>query len=105
MAEERGQALRREMVDDLVYPVEEYWENGFEIVSVVGRNGSPPNRVTRIFNPCSDANQLAYTCSANQSIASSRVLNKLNDLPATAAIVRTAIPSSPVIPTREDSFM
>ena len=41
MAEDRSQALCREMVNDLVYQIEEYRKNGFEIVGVVGINGSP----------------------------------------------------------------
>ena len=41
MAEEGGQRLCRELARGLVHQIEEYQKNGFEIVGVVGINGSP----------------------------------------------------------------
>jgi predicted secreted protein len=41
MAEAAGTALCQEIVRGLVYQIEEYRKNGFEIVGVVGINGSP----------------------------------------------------------------
>jgi predicted secreted protein len=41
MAEDQAKALCRKLVSDLVYQVEEYQRNGFQLVGVVGINGSP----------------------------------------------------------------
>lgn len=41
MVEEQGQALCQEIVHDLVYQIEEYRHNGFEVIGIVGINGSP----------------------------------------------------------------
>jgi predicted secreted protein len=41
MVEARSQALCGEIASNLVYQVEEYQKNGFEVVGVVGINGSP----------------------------------------------------------------
>ena len=37
-----AQAICRRLVDDLVYQVEEYAKNGFEVIGILGMNGSPP---------------------------------------------------------------
>ena len=36
-----AQATCRRLVDDLVYQVEEYAQNGFEVIGILGMNGSP----------------------------------------------------------------
>jgi predicted secreted protein len=41
MIEDRGKALCRKIAQDLVYQIEEYQQNGFEVVGIVGINGSP----------------------------------------------------------------
>lgn len=41
MATEQAKILCRKLVSDLVYQVEEYRKNGFELVGVIGINGSP----------------------------------------------------------------
>ena len=41
MAEDRSKALCRKIAEDLVYQVEEYRQNGFAVVGVLGVNGSP----------------------------------------------------------------
>jgi len=41
MVEDRGKTLCREIANDLVYQMEEYRQNGFEVVGIVGINGSP----------------------------------------------------------------
>jgi predicted secreted protein len=41
MVEEAGQTLCREIARSLVYQIAEYRKNGFEIVGMVGINGSP----------------------------------------------------------------
>jgi hypothetical protein len=40
MAEPQAEALCRRLAGDLVYQVEQYRQNGFEVVGVVGINGS-----------------------------------------------------------------
>jgi predicted secreted protein len=47
MKEPRNQAVCRRIVKDLVYQIEEYRKNGFEILGVVGINGSPTCAVER----------------------------------------------------------
>ncbi len=41
MTEDTGKALCREIASNLVYQVEEYRKNGFEIIGIVGIDGSP----------------------------------------------------------------
>ncbi len=41
MAAEQGQALCNKIAGNLVYQIEEYLKNGFEVVGVIGINGSP----------------------------------------------------------------
>jgi predicted secreted protein/GNAT superfamily N-acetyltransferase len=41
MGEARGQVICRELALSLVYQVEEYRKNGFEVLGIVGINGSP----------------------------------------------------------------
>ncbi len=41
MAEEGGIAVCRRLADDLIYQIEEYQKHGFEIVGLIGINGSP----------------------------------------------------------------
>ena len=41
MTEDTGKALCREIASNLIYQVEEYRKNGFEIIGIVGINGSP----------------------------------------------------------------
>ncbi len=41
MAGEQGQAFCRHIVNDLLFQIEEYQKNGFEVVGLVGINGSP----------------------------------------------------------------
>jgi predicted secreted protein len=41
MVEDQTQTLCRRLVSDLVYQVEEYQRNGFELVGIIGINGSP----------------------------------------------------------------
>jgi predicted secreted protein len=47
MKEPRNRAVCRRIVKDLVYQIEEYRKNGFEILGVVGINGSPTCAVER----------------------------------------------------------
>ena len=41
MTEEQARSMCRKIVDDLVYQLVEYRKNGFELVGVLGINGSP----------------------------------------------------------------
>jgi predicted secreted protein len=41
MSEEQARTICRKIVDDLVYQLVEYRKNGFELVGVLGINGSP----------------------------------------------------------------
>ena len=41
MTEEQARTICRKIVDDLVYQLVEYRKNGFELVGVLGINGSP----------------------------------------------------------------
>ena len=41
LSEEEGREACRELVRPLIYQIEEYQRHGFEIVGVVGNNGSP----------------------------------------------------------------
>lgn len=41
MAEDKATALCQQIVNQLVYQIEEYQNNGFEIVGMIGISGSP----------------------------------------------------------------
>ena len=41
MKEPKARVVCRKIVDDIVYQIEEYRKNGFEIIGVIGINGSP----------------------------------------------------------------
>jgi predicted secreted protein len=41
LAEEESQSILQRIVDDLIYQIQEYRENGFTIRGIVGMNGSP----------------------------------------------------------------
>jgi predicted secreted protein len=41
MREEKARALFRRIADDIVFQIEEYRQNGFEVAGLIGINGSP----------------------------------------------------------------